>query len=206
MKRDQALPIAERLLEYLKPAAISGKIQIAGSLARGEENVTDIDIVLAPDPAPPPAPRAVFGEDEPKVYRRKIDQLIGERADLGEIIIKKDGPRSKRFFLIDAGISVDLSIVSLPARFGVIIAIRNGPFEFSHWIVTRRNRGGALPKGFRVQGGAVFLGEDKQEGLERLPSIGFDTERALFDWLELEYLEPKDRRAEWGKFGGRTTE
>lgn len=199
MDRSLALPIAEKLIAFLSPAC--EEIVFAGSLRRGVDQVTDLDIVLLPKQEPAPHARAVFGQLPPKVYRWKIDQLIGELADSDEIFIRKNGPRLKKFRIRESLLDVDLSIVYPPARFGVILALKTGPADFSHWLVSRRRGlGGALPNGFRIQGGAVYLGEDKAKDLESLPSIGFDQERAFFDWLELGWIPPAERVAEWGKF------
>lgn len=60
--------------------------------------------------------------------------------------------------------------------------------------------GGALPDGYRVQAGAVWKGETKtpEKDLLKETPIGFDTEEAFFEFLDLDYLFPEERVARWG--------
>jgi hypothetical protein len=218
MKREEALLVADRMIEYLRPACIGfepgrglGMIEIAGSLRRGKAEIDEIDLVLIPDLSPPPRPRAEFGKPVPKVYETGIDKLIDELDKAGEITITQNGPRSKKF-IYRSGIRFDLYLVRPPATWGVQYAIRTGPREFSHWIVTRRSgravlpngssvRGGALPDGYRVQGGAVWEGETKvpDKELLELEPVGFETEESFLDWLGLGWVFPEDRVAKWNK-------
>jgi hypothetical protein len=45
-----------------------------------------------------------------------------------------------------AEIAIDLFIVLPPAQFGAFFAIRTGTAEFSQWLVTPREKGGAIPE------------------------------------------------------------
>ena len=51
---------------------------------------------------------------------------------------------------------VDLFQVIEPAQWGVIFAIRTGPGDFNHLLVTSRYKGGACPTNRRVAGGQVW--------------------------------------------------
>jgi DNA polymerase/3'-5' exonuclease PolX len=202
MNHDQALRVAESLIDDLRPA-FEGHIHhteiitIAGSLRRGKKELDEIDLIGIPDLSPPPRPRAEFGKPVPKVYSTKIDQLIDELASRGEIAIKTNGPRSKKFFSVTYGIRVDLSLVRPPATWGVLYTIRTGPADFSNWIVTPRKYRGALPNGYRVQDGAVYLGEEKTKTVDDLEPIGFETEDSFLDFLGLGWIYPEDRAAKW---------
>jgi DNA polymerase/3'-5' exonuclease PolX len=121
------------------------------------------------------------------------------RGGGGAIQREKDGERYKKIYLKYAGIYVDLFLVLPPAMWGVQMVIRMGPADFSHWIVTRRNRGGAMQNGFRVQDGAVWRGEHGIKNPEVETRMGFETERQFFDFLGLDWIEPKDRVARWSK-------
>lgn len=194
----QALEEAARMISILRP--VCPTIAIAGSLRRGtKDRIDEIDLVGIPDLVPPPLPRAVFGNPMPKVFETKIDKLIDELHKEEKIFIKQNGPRSKKFLSLEAEVSFDLYLVRPPARWGVQYMIRTGPFDFSTWIVSQRHKRGALPNGYRVQGGAVFEGEEKVKDRELLyiPSIGFDAEESFFEFLEIDYIEPCKRAARW---------
>jgi DNA polymerase/3'-5' exonuclease PolX len=82
------------------------------------------------------------------------------------------------------GINLDLFIVTRPAQWGVILAIRTGPADFSKWIVTPRKYGGALPSNCHVEGGRVLR--------QQIP-LEMPEERDFLDFLGLGWVEPKDR-------------
>lgn len=219
MRLEEALRAAESMMDLLRPACEGfepggslGSISIAGSLRRRvDKNFDEIDLIMIPDLSPPPLPRAEFGKPIPKIYKTKIDKLLAELVDRGDLIQKTAGDRAKRFFWEVKKIKLDLYLVRPPATWGVQYAIRTGPEDFGHWLVTRRSgsahssihgrvRGGALRDGYRVQGGAVWEGEEKipdKELLEKTP-IGFETEEDFFSFLGLNWIEPEDRVARWG--------
>jgi DNA polymerase/3'-5' exonuclease PolX len=90
-------------------------------------------------------------------------------------------------------IKLDLFIVLPPAQWGVLFAIRTGPADFSHWIVTKRSAGGRLPSNCRVRDGQVF-----RNGLP----LPMPEEADFLRLLELEGLAPAEREARipltWG--------
>lgn len=102
----------------------------------------------------------------------------------------KNGPRYKQVALPE-GINLDLFLVLQPAQqWGVLFAIRTGPAEFSHWLVTPRKDGGALPSNCRVKDGAVW------EGSAIVP---MPEESDFFDFLGLGWIEPGQRQAGWSR-------
>jgi len=101
----------------------------------------------------------------------------------------KNGPRYKQIALPE-GINLDLFLVLPPAQFGVIMAIRTGPAEFSKWLVTARKDGGALPSNCQVRDGAVW-----RDGA----SVPMPEETDLFNFLGLAWSEPGQRQAGWPK-------
>lgn len=76
-----------------------------------------------------------------------------------------------------------------PAQWGLIMAIRTGPKDFSRWIVTQRYKGGALPSDCRVNKGAVWHGDRMIEMPEEIQFLQF---------LGLGWVEPEERVAKWG--------
>lgn len=75
---------------------------------------------------------------------------------IGKIV--RGGEKYKQIALHD-GINLDLFIVTPPAQWGVIFLIRTGSAEFSHRMVTQRNRGGNLPSMYHVKDGALWKGD-----------------------------------------------
>jgi DNA polymerase/3'-5' exonuclease PolX len=53
------------------------------------------------------------------------------------------------------GVAVDLFAVLPPAEFGLLMAIRTGPADWSHRLVTPRRQGGWLPDHLRVHDGHI---------------------------------------------------
>lgn len=196
MKRDVAVKVAEAFASHIGPTC--ERIEIAGSIRRGKEDVKDIEILAVPDQTPVARAPLEFGKPIPKQYRTALDKLLDEMFAEGAIQRQKDGERYKKIFLKYAGINVDLFLVLPPAMWGVQMVIRTGPADFSHWCVTRKRNGGALPNGYRVQDGAVWKGEHETFAtLEDQECIGFEKELEFFEFLGLDWLEPGERVARW---------
>ncbi len=132
MELKRAKAIAEKLVEKLDPYC--ERIEIAGSIRRGEPEVGDIEIVAIPN--------------------NFADALLPFL--LPGAVFLKDGSRYKQIALPRGNVILDLFLVRPPAQWGVIFTIRTGPADFSHWIVTRRKWGGQLPSNCRVKDGQVF--------------------------------------------------
>lgn len=195
MRHDTALKVAEEFVKYLRPACT--RIEIKGSICRLKPEVKDIEILASPDLTPLPRPRPEFGKPIPTVYKTALDKLLAERRDGGHIIFKKYGERYKQLWLKYAGIAVDLFLVLPPAQWGVQAVIRTGPAEFSHWMVTRKSRGGALPDGFIVEDGVVGERVRTAKGDERSGEIPMPEEIDFLSFCGLDWIEPKDRVARW---------
>lgn len=192
MKRDKALKIAETLMGRLRP--VCARIEVMGSIRRGKEDVKDIELLAIPDMTPPPPPRLEFGKPKFKVFRTRLDMVLEEMFTENLIRRHKDGFKYKKLEWIgNDRIMVDLFLVSPPATWGVQAVIRTGPAEFSHWCVTSRRSGGALPNGYRVENGAVWE-KDETENM-----TGFETEQEFLDFLGLGWVEPGERVAGWKK-------
>ena len=194
MRHDSALKVAESLVEHLRPACV--RIEIKGSLVRQKPEVKDIDLLVIPDLTPLPRPRPEFGKPAPTIYKTALDKMIADMVADDAIQMVKTGERSKTFRLKYAGIVCEIYTVLPPATWGVRSVIRTGPADFSHWIVSHRRIGGAMPDGFRVQDGAVWEGDKEQDITGKTP-IGFNEEREFLEWLGLGWIEPKYRVARW---------
>ena len=140
-----AMQVRADLLPYCQ------RIETAGSIRRHKLEVGDIEIVCMPKLI---EERNLFGEI--LQCRNELEDKIGEMTLKGWRFIK-NGNRFKQL-VFHNGISLDLFICLPPAQWGVLFAIRTGPRDFSTWIVTQRNKGGALPSNLHVKNGVVWHG------------------------------------------------
>lgn len=184
--------IADNLMIGL--TAFCERIEIAGSLRRQKENVGDIEICAVPRLY---HERDLFGN----VYH--TINLLEEHYDFHRLgAVLKNGPRYKQIAMLE-GINIDLFLVLPPAQWGVIHTIRTGPAEFSHWIVTRRKHGGALPDDCHVEDGQVIRGGRQSEDADGNffwsggDTIPMPEEQDFLDFLGLGWIEPHDRQANW---------
>lgn len=178
MEHAKALSIARDLMYTLEPYC--ERIAIAGSVRRNKPEVKDIELVAIPKLVPEQIGMftGLDFPDEPARMKSALDDgVIG----LGRFI--KNGERYKQIILPES-IKLDLFIVLPPAQFGVIYVIRTGPDTFSHWIVTPRKHGGALPSNAFVKDGAVHCDGKTLEMPEEIDFLNF---------LGLGWIEPCDR-------------
>jgi len=180
MELIDAYEIAIRIKWQLDPYC--ERVEIAGSIRRNKLEVKDIEIVAKPI--------IEYGYDlfgNQISWKSKMDDF--QFDDLGKII--KNGNKFKQIEL-HQGIKLDLFIVLPPAQWGVQMIIRTGPAEFSRWVVTQRYKGGALPDNFYVKDGCAYYWNGR--------GISMDGENEFFNLLGLEYIEPENRKAIWGKY------
>ena len=214
MKIENALTIAEAFVDWQAdncegdPLRGEPMIVIAGGIRRHKPDVHDLDIVAQPILK---APAPVFGQKPfATFFERTLAQLQTDGYLLGVIA---DGPKKKKYevnvprFGIqpdDEPFCVEFNLVTPPAQFGVLLMIRTGPGSslnnFSKWVVTPRAKGGALPDGYRVRHGAVWLVNQldaKEEPLRGERPLEMPTEESFFEILGMEYIRPEDRKAKW---------
>lgn len=208
MKHDVAVKVAEALVEHLRPAC--ERIEVKGSVSRLKPEVKDIEILVVPDLSKVARAPLVFGQPVPRLYATKLDQVLDEMVKDNAIRLDADGSRMKKLYLKYAGIAVDLFICIPPSDWGVSAVIRTGPADFSHWCVTHKSKGGALPDGYFVKHQVVWIESEisKQE-------VGENPDKAIAVWAEdgnhlsmpeevdflnflgLGWIEPKERVARW---------
>lgn len=182
----KAKKTADYLVQRMAPACY--KLEIAGSIRRRKPLVHDIEIVAEPyvDPV-----ANLFGE--PGHYRSRLDDLLAgllEEGVLHWFPFAKNGERLKQFHALDPnGIKVDLFIVRPPAQWGSIFTIRTGPAHYSHWLVTPRQRGGAMPSYLVHKDGGLYDGNQL---------IETPTEETFFETLGIWPVpHPWDRTPQW---------
>jgi DNA polymerase/3'-5' exonuclease PolX len=209
MKYSEALPVAQALRDHLQAACT--RIEIAGSIRRARPEVKDIELVCVPDMSGMPAPKLEFGKPIPKAHKTMLDASIAHMKELGDVEIKMNGERMKKFRLKYAGIWVDLFINIPPSDWGVQYLIRTGQKEFGHWCVTNRKHGGALPDGHFVRHQVVWV--ESEIGKREVPDnqdkalklltpvnhLSMPEEVDFLNFLELGWIEPGERRAKWAR-------
>lgn len=198
MELERATKLVNELVEYLKPGC--SRIEVAGGIRRGKSDVHDLEIVAVPIPRT----RLVFGQKQ--IFKTELDALLYDmcaqdptKRDVLNLTPHNKGEKYKKFKVVGSAsvfnpnIYLDLFVVTPPAQWGVIYTIRTGSAEFSHWLVTKRSQGGALPERFQVTDGAVinFL---TGEILDTPEEIDF------LKLLELGWVEPSQREPQWHKF------
>lgn len=174
-----ALGTANRVVALLAPWC--ERIEFAGSLRRGRAEVGDIEIVAVPrmvDGVP-----ATMFDKPPKVSA--LDGALAHADASGFIVPHPERPangeRYKRLWIPAPGIQLDLFLVSPPAEWGPIFAIRTGPAYYSERLVTALRR-----KGWRCTEGRVLDNEG-----ERVPC---PEERDFLEACGAPWVEPEDRK------------
>jgi DNA polymerase/3'-5' exonuclease PolX len=157
VKLEEAEPIAQRIRAMLTPAC--ERVAIAGSIRRRKPEVHDIEIVCSSKVYERPV-RDMYDQDTGHTaWFDHLEELVSLWLDnTPEARAIKNGDRYKQIALPE-GINLDLFIVRPPAQWGVILAIRTGPADYSHWLVTPYYSHGALPPHMRVHDGALWKGE-----------------------------------------------
>lgn len=188
MNYNLALTIARDIQDQLAPACL--QIEIAGGLRRAKPDVHDIELVAQPRLVPV---ANLFGEHIED--HSLLDERLTELLDAGALTPgNADGSRFKQYRVPPSGVALDLFIVLPPAQWGVIMAIRTGPAHYSQWLVTARNKNGALPSHLTAHNGALWEG-DRQQRLIETP-----TEASFFDALGIPMPIPAHRSPRWGQF------
>lgn len=129
------MPLASSVLDVLAPAC--ERIEIAGSLRRRAERVSDIEIVALPK-----ARRVgLFGDDTECELTLAVAALVKTgmlrwRTETHPALPKDWRTPRRVWSLVAEGFPLDLFAVRKPAQYGAILAIRTGPADFSRRLVT----------------------------------------------------------------------
>jgi len=179
MELRPAKAIANELIDIL--TFNCDRIEIAGSIRRGKQEVKDIELVCKPKFL---NKLDMFGNVVGSIP--KLD--VVDWSFIGKPI--KNGSRYKQIAL-HSGINLDLFIVFPPAQWGCQFTIRTGPADFSKWVVASRQKGGALPSNSRVKDGCVYCNGEP---------IPMPEEIDFLNYLGLGWIEPSEREPEWRRF------
>ena len=176
--------MAARIVELLSPAC--DRIEVAGSIRRRKASVGDIEIVAIPRYD---EEWDLFGKTFAR--RSQLDDALDQIIAQGIIRPgERNGERYKQFRVSFYGLQLDLFVTD-PERWGLIYTIRTGSADFSRWLVTSRQYGGALPEKIKVRDGRLWrVGQDEP--------LATPEEQDVFVALGLEWIEPWEReRGRW---------
>jgi DNA polymerase/3'-5' exonuclease PolX len=203
----EAERIAKDILAWLAP--VVERAEIAGSIRRRKPEVSDIEIVCVPKIEE--TVLDLFGQATDT--RNMVDELATDGlcdssthngGRLLDVRLDKNrrqalGSRYKRLMWIidqDPGeVALDLFSVFRPAAWGVIMAIRTGPAEFSQRLVTQRSKGGLLPDHMSVKDGDLMIDPNVSAMEHRAWMLLRDQveERDFFEAIGLDWIEPEAR-------------
>jgi len=211
MTLKQAQSLAESLVDLLAASCI--RIAVAGSVRRQKPSPNDIEIVTVPlfrhtILLPPEITMFETPKVEPRVKTDNVldlrcDELLAlgtleKRPDINEHYCWGTGVKRMVFFRGKDYAPVDLFQVIEPAQWGVIFAIRTGPGDFNHYLVTNQWIGGSCPKNRKVAGGRVWdlslCSEKDQNTIARTPAPKFIqlVEKGLIAATPIETPEEED--------------
>ena len=162
--------LAGRMVELLEPEC--DRIEIAGSIRRQKPEVGDVEIVLIPKPL-----RDLFGE--PLFGANRIEEMLLRDG----FVFTKNGELFKQAKLPGGGVNFDIFLTT-PEKWGMVYTIRTGSADFTHWLVTSRQQGGALPSNMKVADGRIWCGGK---------AIDTPEERDVFAAIGLDWIEPEQR-------------
>lgn len=176
----RALPWARRFVATIKPFCV--RAEIAGSLRRKAKTVGDVEIVCEPirEEVEEPA-QDLFGSPR-RVVRYPLHAELARLVEAGVLKAGTGGEKYRKHLILDLGIPLDLFMVTPPADYFCILAIRTGPANFSRRLVTIDP---AL--GYHFNGGCLVDVHTRK----RVPT---GSEATLFALVGQPWLEPEDRR------------
>lgn len=153
-----AIKLADELAELLRPGCL--RVEVADT----ERYVKDVELLCIPNEQPPDT--FVLGGAE-TLFDAHLVELARQRElslnrETGRVA---DGPRYKKLIFRKTA-AIDLFICRPPASWGALLAIRTGPKDFSHLLVTARAYGGAMPDYLRQREGCLWNGAARLDTAE----------------------------------------
>ncbi len=173
MEYQIAMINANSLLKKIRPYC--KKLEIVGDLRRHCPAVETIEILAISREV---EMLDLFGEAV------KPFQMINEWVSLCGLQFAKNGSKYKQFFW--KGLWVNLYLTT-EYQWGLHMAIRTGCTQFSKWLVTPKQKGGALPGYMQVKNGWVCSKDKKIVTL---------TEPNFFTTIDTEWIRPDLRTAD----------
>lgn len=156
LQHSVASRLTARIVETI--ADCCERIEVAGSVRRRAAIVGDIEVVAIPARL-----GGIFpGQGGASLLDVRLENLVVEgRLKLG----RAQGEKYRQYAIpASPGLMLDLFIVT-PQTWGVQLAIRTGPADFSRSLVTERQRGGRLDDGLVVGRGRVWRCDEVVRGM-----------------------------------------
>lgn len=176
-RADTLRAVAGRIRESLGDTV--RRLEIAGSIARGEPAAKNLDLVIEPRPLSPDRPDAwckAFMDRIEGSSRWSVDGAFHAATRTLRLRSRKDPQLVVECFLASH------------ERFGAVQLIRTGPRDFGHALVS------LAPKyGHKFSAGGLWR-LDAADGL--IDMVSTPTEVAVFRALGITWLEPADRTAD----------
>jgi DNA polymerase/3'-5' exonuclease PolX len=189
----QANRLAYKPTAELRPSC--ERIEVAGSVRRRAATIGDLDLLVIPKREP-----GLFGATQPG--ESLLDPHLQRLVDEGRLRPGRCNGEKSKHFLTQTGVGVELWI-AVPDQWGVLMAVRTGPADFTRSLVTERKNGGRLLDSFAVHEWKVWqrlvdphypcIEVIKGEQYEGLP-LCFDDERNFLESMCGGWIEPEDRR------------
>jgi DNA polymerase (family 10) len=165
-----ARAVARKIVEELRPAC--DRIEIAGSLRRGNPAVHDIDLVLLP---------TISSQEFSLGGSTLLEELLEHLVERGSLASVRGKDKVKCFVATKTGIPIDL-YVARPETWATLLLIRTGSKEHNIRLARRAKE---LGMKLRASGDGI---EDGHGNLLKV-----DAEEDVFRILRLPYLAPEDR-------------
>jgi DNA polymerase/3'-5' exonuclease PolX len=188
----EAFKVASDVISSFEPYC--ERIEIAGSIRRLNETIGDIEIVAIPRK-----------ESTLDLFRdvRNIKNLLWEQLDYLRANDKIRDAKPKRWgniyraFYFQTMNKVEYKVDLFTCdedNWGNTLLIRTGAQEFSQWMVTKKQYGGALPDELYHQNNRLGRLSDGE-------TIPIPEEQTWFDLCGLPYIEPEYRQdMKWFQF------
>lgn len=181
--RAETLPVAREICAALRPC--TRRIIVAGSLRRRRDPVGDVEILYVPDTEPGPAIDFFAGPSVVDRAAREIERLVSTCIIAPRILSAGRtawGPKNKLAVHLATGIPIDIFAATEENWFSYLVC-RTGPASLNTRLAILAQERGyqwtPYGPGFRhLSSGRV---------------VPIESERHLFEFLGLDYLEPWER-------------
>lgn len=181
MKLERAREVGMQVIAALSSRC--ARATIAGSVRREKAEVKDVEIVYLSQEET----RIVdlFGRTVTyPLTDRLIERLVEQGFWMKDKQVKRWGPLHKRLIFRETVIEL---FRAKRENWGLVLALRTGPADFNHILVTSDRWGGAMPGNMRMAGGFLL-----REGLQ----LETSDEASFFAYLGVPYWRPEERSAE----------
>lgn len=165
------------------------RIEVGGSIRRRSPDVGDIEIVAVPRVHTERVREGLFEDRDLTVDELQvmIDLLLLDGTLMAHPDDPKRGPRYSKLMHVASRIQVDIFSCTLDT-FGMALAIRTGPAQFSQWLVNEaRARGYHVANGYELHKGRLSC--------NAIPCLVLPTREEGDVWthLHLHPLRPESR-------------